>query len=214
MNKLPFNACDYRCEHCLATDECAVFQKLQERLLQHALDGGDEHELAAVLHDVRESFRETETRIREKAREIGIDIDAISDRTSREEILNQERNLLNDPLYRQSHDFTLETSRFLQAAKKVVDAAAQEYIDDIAWHHTVVTAKICRTLGWRADGENAADAADSAAVAVKSLTILIMAFDYLAAHYPNIAWECRKLYEDARKIKEGIRERFKPARAA
>jgi len=84
MKRLPFNACDYRCERCLETAECAVFQKLQERSLQN-WTGGDGNDSAAVLRDIRESFRETEARIKQKARDIGIDLDGIAGESSAEE---------------------------------------------------------------------------------------------------------------------------------
>ncbi len=214
MNELPFNACDYRCEHCLVTGECAVYQKLRERSLQHALDGGDEHELAAVLRDIRESFRETEARIKQKARDLGIDIDELSGNASPAKDGTGSSGPGDAPLYRQALDFTMHAQGFLRSAQTAVGEGDRDYLDDIAWHHTVVAAKIYRALGWRTDGENAVDAADSAAVAIKSLTICIMAFDYIASRYPMLLPACRTLAAEARQIKEEIRARIRPARAA
>jgi hypothetical protein len=212
MNPLPFNACDYRCERCLATAECAVFQKVQE--LERGIDDGDENDFATVLDDLRESFRETEEMIKQRARELGIDIDEIAGGTSAEEIRERRRDITDDPLYKRSHEFTMRTRRFLQAAGPAVAGEIKEYVDDIAWHHTVVTAKVCRALGWGTAGERAFDAKKSAAVAVKSLTICIMAFDYLASRHPEISGECGWLSAAARQIKEEIKERIGPRRAA
>ncbi len=214
MKRFPFNACDYRCERCLETAECAVFQKLQERSLQDRANGGDGNDFAAVLRDIRESFRETEARIKQKARDFGIDLDGIAGESSAEETRETCKRTMDDPLYKRSYDFTMQTHEFLRAAERVVDGEAKEYFDDIAWHHTVVVAKVYRTVGWKAHVEGAIDAKKSAAVAVKSLTICIMAFEYLASRYPALAQECGRLSAAARRIKEEIRERIKPASAA
>jgi len=214
MEKLPFNSCDYRCEHCLATAECAVFRKLQEHSLQYGNDSEEGNDLDAILRDMRESFRETEAQIKQKARELGIDIDEIAGGTTAEEIREQHQSVENDPLYKRSYAFTMQTHGFLQDADGIVAGDAREYLDDISWHHTVVSAKVYRALGWRTHEEGAIDAKTSAAVAIKSLTICIMAFDYLASRYPALSQECGRLSAVARQIKEEIRERIKPERAA
>ena len=214
MKRLPFNACDYRCERCLETAECAVFQKLQERSLQNWTGSSDGNDSAAVLRDIRESFRETEAQIKQKARDFGIDLDGIAGGTCAEEIRGQRWGAEDDPLYKRSYDFTMLTHEFLRAAEPLVDGEAKEYFDDIAWHHTVVVAKVYRTVGWKTHEEGATDAKKSAAVAVKSLTICIMAFEYLSSRYPALSQECGRLSAAARRIKEEIRERIKPARAA
>ncbi len=214
MEKHPFNSCDYRCEHCLATAECAVFHKLQEHSLQYGNTGGEWTDVASILRDMRESFRETETQIKQKARELGIDIDEISGVTSAAELWEQQRRTEEDPLYKRSYGFTVQANGFLHAADGVVAGEAREYLDDISWHHMVVSAKVYRALGWRTHEKGASDAKTSAAVAIKSLTICIMAFDYLASQYPALSQECGRLSTTARQIKEEIRERIKPAPAA
>lgn len=214
MKQLPFNACDYRCAHCLVTEDCAVFQKLQEHSLQYGIDGSDGNDLTAILRDIRESFRETEARIKQKARELGIDIDEIAAGTAAEESRGQRRGAEDDPLYKRSYGFTMQTHEFLQNAERVVAGEAREYLDDIAWHHAVVVAKVYRALGWRTREEGAIDAQKSAAVAVKSLTICIMAFDYLASRYPALSQKCGRLSDVAREIKEELKERVQPGRRA
>ncbi len=206
MERLPFNACDYRCEHCMVTAECAVYQKLQEPSLQKMVN---ERDPAAVLHDVRESFRETEEMIKQKARAVGIDIEEIAGRSSPEEIRSQHGRIMDDPLYRRSHDFTTQTSAFLDAARTSVAGGADEYLEDIAWHHAMVTAKIYRALGWKMDQDRAIDAKNSAAVAMKSLTICIMAFDELASLHFSVAEECARLSAMARQLKQEIQDRIK-----
>ncbi len=214
MSQLPFNACDYRCEHCLVTGECAVYRQLQERSLGGVLDDPAEDDYAAILHAIRESFRETEARIKQKAREAGIDIDEMAGDSSAGNVRTLHRSAGDDPLYKRVFDFSKRSLVFLDAARAEVAAEAYGYLDDIAWHHTVVAAKVYRALGWSADREGADDAVNSAAVAAKSLTICAMAFDYLAPRYPSLSRDCNKLADEARGIKEEIMERIRPARAA
>ncbi len=213
MKRLPFNACDYRCDRCLETAECAVFQKLQERSLQNALNGNDGSDPAALLRDIRESFRETEEMIKQRARAVGIDIDGIAGGPSAEAISEKCRAVMDDPLYKQSYEFTMQSHKFLLAAGQF-GGEAKEYLDDIAWHHAVVSAKVYRAVAWRAHEDGAVDAKQSAAVAAKSLTICIMAFDYLASRYPALAQEGRRLSAAARGLKADIRKRIGPASAA
>ncbi len=213
MNELPFNACDYRCEHCLVTAKCAVFQRLQDRSLKHALDDADADGFDAVLQRIRESFRETETMIKQKARDLGIDLDELSSASPRKGISHR-RSAEDDPLYRQALDFAMQTQRFLRRAEAAAGTEAKGYLDDIAWHHSVVAVKVYRTVGRSPDGEGAVDAANSAAVTINSLTICIMAFDYLAERCPAVSAECRELSHAAWKIKGEIKDRIWPARAA
>ncbi len=209
MKNAPFNSCDYRCERCLETDRCRVFQTIQKRSLLSSEQNGEDN-LDVVLNDLRESFRETEEMIKQKARELGIDIDEIAGGASADEIRDNHSDILDDELYRKCHSFTTETSRMLQDISRNVNEAGREYVDDISWHHTVITAKIYRALGWKTEGEIAADAKNSAAVAMKSLTICIMAFNELGSQHAAAAADCARLSAGGRKLKDDIRKRFWP----
>lgn len=213
MKRLPFNACDYRCERCHVTSECAVYQKMQDRSLLHRMNGVDEENPAVILEGIRESFRETEEMIKQKAREFGIDIDEIAGRTSAAEIKEQIAITREDPLFKRAEKFMHETNTFLQAADTIIAGEERECFDDLAWHHTVVPAKIFRALGWRTDLDDliALDGKNSAAVAAKSLVICVMAFDQLAARYPVLAEKCCRLAAQGGEIREEIRRRFKLA---
>lgn len=212
MKPLPYNACDYRCERCLDTAECAVFQKLQEHSALRKLLDRDDNDLAAVFDDIRASFRETENRIKQKARTLGIDIDELAGGTSALEVRDAKRHSQDDPLYQQSRVFMMETHAFLLSADQAVVQAEKEHLDDIAWHHTVVPAKVYRATAWRADDDTALDGKTSAAVAMKSLTICIMAFDHLASRCPVIAKECASLSAAGRRIREELKKRYKLGR--
>lgn len=204
MNPTPYNFCDYRCERCLETAECDVYKRLQQEAL---LEKDDPAALLAALQD---SFRETENLIKGRARELGIDIDLIAGGHSPEEIWEQRRGTMEDVLFKEAQAFTSSTHGFLQAAEPLIPAAGREFFDDITWHHTVMPGKIFRALGWKTDGEIVEDARNSSAVAMKSLTICIMAFDELASVAPKLAGPCRSLSEAGLHLKEEIRKRFKP----
>jgi hypothetical protein len=208
LKRLPFNACDYRCERCLETAACAVFQKLQEKSLLHRLRGVDEDDPAAIFQDVADILDETQQMIQKEADEFGIDLGDIPEEVSAamdREFWESE----NDPLYKRSHDFTMQTHTFLKNIDSMVTGEARDYFDDILWHHTVVTAKIFRALGPDDDDEALReDVRNSAAVAVKSLTICIMSFEFLASRYPAIAAECKGLSAIAETIKKDVRARF------
>jgi hypothetical protein len=210
MKKLPFNACDYRCEHCLETPECAVFQALLKQSLLLGSNVNGEKDAGAVLEELRESFRETEEMIKQKARELGIEIDEIAGGASTGEILEERRNTLNDPLYKRSYEFALQANRCIIQADPLITGTDREYIQDILWHHSVISPKVFRALGWKTEGIIAEDAKNSAAVAMKSLTICIMAFDHLAGRYEPFAGEFKRLAAEGKSIKEEVRNRFKP----
>jgi hypothetical protein len=201
MRSTPYNFCDYRCERCLETAVCGVFKRLQKDSL---LDTDDP---AALLNALQTSFRETETMIKQKAREFGIDIDQLAGGASAEDIREQRRGTTRDALYEETHQFALETRGFLDAAELVIADGDREFLDDIAWHHTIVSAKVYRALGWKTEGEIADDARSSAAVAMKSLTICIMAFDQLASS-PKLFETGKRLSAAGAHLKGSIKNRF------
>jgi hypothetical protein len=193
MKMSPFNLCDYRCERCLETERCAVFRMLQERALNDS-----------VLDQLRESFRETEEMIKQKALQLGIDIDGMAGGGAGAEIRDV---TLDDPLYKDCRVFAMETKRLIETLNKYICEQDGEYVKDLAWHHSVIVSKIYRALGWKNEQEIALDAKNSAAVAMKSLTICVMAFEQLSRH-TVIAGECSRLSSVGLDLKARIRKRF------
>jgi hypothetical protein len=204
MNTSPYNACDYRCERCLETEQCKVFQMESEREARNFALGRDSHGIEAALRDVGELFAETKEMLLEKAKEFDIDLDELADAGPRDIFEEAQK----DPLYRRSFDFTMKTRAFLEKIEPVITSTGKEFFDDIEWHHTVVSAKVFRAIGSDDEPEMRFDAVNSAAVAMKSLTICIMAFDTLASRYPEMTGECRDFSDVARGIKQTLRERF------
>jgi hypothetical protein len=166
--------------------------------------GRDSHGIEAALRDVGEIFAETKEMLLEKAEEFDIDLDEFADAGPSDAFEEAQK----DPLYRRSFDFTMKTRAFLKKIEPVITSAGKEFFDDIEWHHTIVSAKVFRAIGSDDEPEMRFDAVNSAAVAMKSLTIYIMAFDTLASRYPEMTGECREFSDIARGIKQTLRERF------
>jgi len=206
METLPFNACDYRCERCLATERCAVFQDLSDRGARNFALGRDSDGLDAALRDVGDIFNETRDMLAEKAAEFGIDLDEFAAAGPRD-IFEEAKK---DPLYVSAFDFTMQVRNFLKTAEPIMLLAGQDFLEDIMWHHTVVSAKVFRAIGSEDDPEIRFDAVNSAAVAMNSLAICIMAFDALAPLYPMLEWECKRLSGKSLELKQYISSRFKP----
>jgi len=210
MKLLPFNACDYRCERCLVTGECAVYQKTREHLGKPRPDGGDgEDDLSAVLDDIRATFQETKEKIRAGAEEFGIDIDDIPANYFEEEERKHEASM-NDALFRRASDFTDQAREFLKTIDSLLDEEgdSRSFYEDVNWHHTIVSAKTFRAVSGEGNEYLVEDVRNSAAVAVKSLTICSFALEELASRFPDKAEACGKLGGMASSLKVDIRARW------
>lgn len=204
METLPFNACDYRCERCLETEQCAVFRMGSEREARNFALGRETDGIEAAIRDVGEIFADTKEMLLEKAKEFDIDLDELADAGPREVFEEAKK----DPLYQRSYEFMTKTHDLLKRIELVITPLGQEFFDDIEWHHTVISAKTFRAIKSGYEPEMHFDAVNSAAVAMKSLTICIMAFDELALLYSEISGECRGFSKTAREIKQALQERF------
>jgi hypothetical protein len=149
--------------------------------------------------------------IKQKAKAFGINIDEITGGATVKEIVQRRQGTLHDALYQEALDLSAQSRQYVAAADSIVPESEREYLDDIAWHHTVVPAKVYRALGWWTEGSIADDAKHSAAVAMKSLTICNMAFDHLASTVPELEGEGRRLSAAGSRLKEAIKKRFRPS---
>lgn len=183
-----------------------MFRMGSEREARNCALGRDSHSVEAAVRDVGEIIADTKEMLLERAEEFDVDFDEFADAGPRAAFEEAKK----DSLYLRSSDFTMKTNAFLEKIKPVITSTGKELFDDIEWHHTVVSAKAFRAICSDYDPEMRFDAVNSAAVAMKSLTICIMAFDTLASRYPEIAGECREFSDMARGIKQALRERFAP----
>lgn len=181
-----------------------MFRMESDREARNFALGRETHGIEAALRDVGDIFEETKEMLVEKAEELDIDLDELADAGPRAEVEEAKK----DPLYQRSFEFTMKIHAFLEKIEPVITATGKEFFDDIVWHHTVVSAKTFRAICSNYDPEMRFDAVNSAAVAMKSLTICIMAFDTLASRYPDISEECGEFSDMASGIKLALRERF------
>jgi hypothetical protein len=79
MNKYSYNACDYRCERCLETEQCAVFRNPSGRDARNFALGRETDGIEAALWDGEDIIVATEEMLLEKAEEFDIDLDELTD---------------------------------------------------------------------------------------------------------------------------------------
>jgi hypothetical protein len=175
-------------------------------MLQEAADlrknkGLDENDMSVILEEVKESLQEAEEMLSKMADEMEINLIGIQDV---EDISDEE--LRKAPLYKDSHEFTMLTHNFLKNIEPHMDTNTRQYFDDIMWHHTVVSVKTFRALS--SEHDLIEDALNSAAVAIKSLTICIMAFEYIASRCSYAREECRRMAAYAKIIRDRLSGRF------
>lgn len=183
-----------------------MFRMEAERDSRNFALGRETEGMEAALRDVGEIFAETKEMLLEAAEEFDIDLEELADAEPR--VAFEERK--KDPLYQRAFAFTMQTHRFLRRIEPVITPAGRESFDDIQWHHTIVSAKVFRAIS-DDDPDMRFDSINSAAVAIKSLTICVMAFDELASRYPGISEECAEFGKIATDIKQAVRERFSPS---
>jgi hypothetical protein len=175
-----------------------------ERDARNFAVGRETEGMEAALRDVGEVFAETKEMLLEMAKELDIDQEELANVEPRVESEEAKK----DPLYQRSYEFTMRTHKFLEKIEPVITPAGRESFGDIQWHHTVVSAKVFRAIRSNDNPDMRFDSINSAAVAIKSLTICIMAFEELALRYPGIAKECGEFEKRATNIKQAVRERF------
>jgi len=160
--------------------------------------------IEAVLRDVSEIFAETREMLLEKAEEFGVDLDEPAEAEPRETTEDARR----DPLHQRAYEFMDKMRDLLKKIEPVITPQGKEFFEDIVWHHTIISTKTFRAISSDYEPEMRFDAVNSAGVAMKSLTICIMALEELASLYPEMTVECRKFSDIARGIKQTLRERF------
>jgi hypothetical protein len=74
----PYTYCDRWCERCIIDkSKCEVYQAEMDDRLHHVIDGEDPDDTRVVLKDVEKRFREALAMMKEKAKELGIDLDKV-----------------------------------------------------------------------------------------------------------------------------------------
>ena len=182
--------------------------------LPHAFPtGADEPQpnMDEVLTDMRESLRNTITMLQHKARQAG-------NHPKREEELSMPPRTPEPdsfPVYSKAHNFTLKLHQFVRHFLDNVpdDENIQELwpeLDDISWHHAIISVKIARALTsqWEGDEFGREDAFNSAGVALKSLRICRMAMGNLVERQPDLFDDLIDLILSSIKIEKNLLLQF------
>ena len=207
----PYNRCDYRCGSCIHTRYCKLYQL--DQLPTAFPNGTDESppDMAEVLGDMRESLRNTSLMLQHKARQAGNN----PKRKTGLPVTPETPDPDNFPVYSQAHDFTLKLHQFVRHFLDNVpaDENIQELwpeLDDISWHHTIISVKIARALTsqWEGDEFGREDANNSAEVALKSLRICRMAMGNLVERQPDLFDDLIELILGSIKIEKSLLQQF------
>jgi hypothetical protein len=180
-----YNKCDYWCEKCECTDDCAVYKRISEKGTS-----GD------FLEDVRESLDEAMGMLSHMAEELDIKIDEIEE-NDEDEVLR--RLVDGDPLVMLARDFALKTHKFLNRIPAPVPEEVRDSLEDLQWYHTLVAVKTHRAMSSLYE-DFMEDAVNSGEVARKSLQKCIAAFDGLRGACAGAIEECITLRRTAEKI--------------
>lgn len=177
----PYDRCDYRCDSCIHFRKCRLFQQEAEQFTQD----DEVDKIHNVLMSVKRSLVETLNSLQQSSTQLGLEFDILS-RKSFNDILAPDTY----PLYRLSYKFTQKVHKFLkkywskEPPKAEVKSLRTE-LDDLSWHHTLVSVKIARALTSQQDGDDYGflDAKNSAEVAMTSLRICRFALGNIIERY-------------------------------
>jgi hypothetical protein len=184
-----YNKCDYWCEKCEYTQDCAVYKRISEK----GTSGN-------FLEDVRESLDEAMGMLGDMAEELNINLDELEE-SDEDGALRRAAD--SDPLVMLAHDFTLKTHKFLDRIYTPVPEEARDFFEDLRWYHTLVAVKTHRAMSSLYE-DFMEDAINSGEVARKSLEKCITAFDRLGEACAAAADECVTLRRTAEKIRADL----------
>ena len=219
-----YNYCDRWCERCAFIDRCRLGTDDQLRRASHRAAGRNPDDWEVVLEDVKQSFEETITMLREDAQRMGIDIDSAENEADlgREAVMDHPLHRAAFELMKKIHDFLGEHGPALRAeldrqALGERAAAVEDALDTLEWYHTQIPSKIFRALvdvcgevtdGQELDDFEKADADGSAKVAHLGLTRSMKALMALQDLRPWLRKESMSLMLMIANLIEAIDKRF------
>lgn len=137
----PFNYCDYRCEQCDEREHCRVYKDNEERILNHYIKGEDPHDPQIFFNDLKEIFAKTKNMIKDMAAKKGINLENLPDEETSDD--NPEEYVI----YRLSHEYFLQASRFIKELKnKSIPKSIEGAFQDFVWYNTLISAKAGRLV--------------------------------------------------------------------
>lgn len=146
----PYNYCDRWCARCrIDKTKCEVYQRETNDRLHHEIDGVDPDDTDVVIADVKKNFDEALLMLREKAKELGIDLDKVEDAP---EPAPTPRPRKRDPLFERAREIAAGVGAFLRDHRAELAKEFKAQHEVLAWHYLQVGAKIGRAM-FRDDGE-------------------------------------------------------------
>lgn len=207
----PYDRCDYRCDTCIHTKTCKLYQKEARETEDDWTGMPPETSIENVLASVKKSLLDTLQAIHSKAENLGIDLDE-ADADSQYQMPPAPETF---PIYQEAYDFTLKCHQFLtdywnsEPPDEEIDDLQPE-LDDISWQHTLVSVKLARALTsqWDGDTFGKLDARYSAEVALRALRLCRLAMGNIVERYPGYFDTLIDLILMTNKIKQGIQDQF------
>ena len=207
----PYDRCDYRCDTCIHTPTCKLYQK-ETRESEDGWSGmPPEMSIENVLSSVKKSLLDTLQALHSKAENLGINLDE-SETDSKYELPPAPETF---PVYQLAYDFTLRCHQFLtdywnsEPPDEEIENLRPE-LDDISWQHTLVSVKLARALTsqWDGDSFGTLDAKYSAEVALRALRLCRLAMGNIVERFPAYFDTLIDLILMTNKIKKGIQKQF------
>ena len=227
-----FNYCDKWCERCALSSRCMVFRAEAEKgRLNKTPEMNDE-----FWQEISDMFKETLVKLKQLMEERGIEMEEPTwEELDENEKLEQyveshPLTLISETYFKQAHNWlnsnrmiitekTDEYKRLFQSDPtnmNYIDKALKinDYVEIIAWYHSLITVKINRALFSKIfdddseDDEIQNDANGSAKVALKGVERSIVAWKELSDLLKEEDSEIYRQLAILMKIKEGIHQSF------
>lgn len=212
----PFNYCDHFGNKKLLASVCKICKEDVERVERYKRTGKDPYEMKNVLDDVAENFAKTLAFVQTQAKEMGIDLNNLSEEEE------DPYNLHQEPIFKvivKYGDRVEQTTRDLEVVPIDADLKLLEKVLDVLSHsrHYVI-AKIGRALHSREEErfdlmmQDLADSKTSALFAYVAIQRNCRALLALVKHKPLIDWREAhlKLAKLSLKVSNLIKEDFFP----
>lgn len=175
------NYCDRWCERCGFTARCRVFAMQQE-----FTDDEKDPDSEAYWLNLKSIFAEARTILREKAPELGIDVETVSTDEIRKAAKRQDRFLQTQDLNGLAEAYGAESAKLLDHAEDLLETSSldeesrMQMVEIIRWYQYTIGAKIHRGLQGLLDVdgyESSAEIDDPQSDANGSMKVALLAIE-------------------------------------
>jgi hypothetical protein len=174
----PYNYCDRWCERCIIDKtKCEIYQMSMNDRLHHIADGVDPDAPEVVAADISRNFSATIALLREKAKEMGIDLDRVE--IPPEDRKPARRRFEDDPWISRAMVIAKAVAQFIADHRADLARDFREPYEVLAFYHHQPGAKLARLQRFEeeaADEFITASAILSAQIAHQGLVRMLDAF--------------------------------------